>query len=63
MGAEFDRYAADYAKLSTHPLRDAMGTSFLHERKWTLLQSFYRKAGLSRAESQRWRSTLWLWQG
>ncbi|HTB13504.1 MAG TPA: methyltransferase domain-containing protein [Bryobacteraceae bacterium] len=53
MSAEFDRYAAEYSKLSTHPLRDAMGTSFLHERKWILLQNFYRKAGLS-ARNQRW---------
>jgi len=46
MSAEFDRYAEEYAKLVSHPLRDAMGTSFLHERKWILLQRFYRGLGI-----------------
>jgi SAM-dependent methyltransferase len=51
--AEFDRYAADYSELSTHPWRDAMGVSFLHQRKWMLLQSYFRKIGISTL-SQRW---------
>jgi SAM-dependent methyltransferase len=50
MPAEFDQYAEEYSKLSTHPLRDAMGTGFLHERKWILLQDFYRKSGISTAK-------------
>lgn len=45
--AEFDQYANEYSKLSTHPIRDAMGTAFLHERKWMLLQDFYRKSGIA----------------
>jgi ubiquinone/menaquinone biosynthesis C-methylase UbiE len=50
VSAEFDRYAAEYSKLSTHPLRDAMGTGFLHERKWMLLQAFYQRLGKSMRE-------------
>ena len=50
MSAEFDRYAADYSKLATHPLRDALGTGFLHERKWILLRKFYRELGVPTGE-------------
>jgi SAM-dependent methyltransferase len=28
-------------------MRDALGTAFLYERKWILLQEFYRKLGIS----------------
>ena len=47
MGAEFDHYAAEYAKLGTHPMRDALGNDFLYERKWILLRQFYRDLGIS----------------
>ncbi|HLW76032.1 MAG TPA: methyltransferase domain-containing protein [Bryobacteraceae bacterium] len=44
MEAKFDRYSKNYGDLLRDPIRDAFagGAGFFHERKWRLLQKFFR---------------------
>ena len=55
MPTEFDRYAANYRELASHPIRDrfASGSDFFVLRKWILLEAFLKRRGI-RMQSARW---------
>lgn len=49
MRQEFDNYASNYEELLKDPLRDCFTASggFFHERKWILIEQFFRSAGIN----------------
>jgi SAM-dependent methyltransferase len=52
---EFDRYALEYAELLDDPMRNrfAQDPLHFHRRKWSLIQSLFRRIGVA-VETQRW---------
>jgi SAM-dependent methyltransferase len=52
MEKEFDKYAAQYLDLLEDPLRDKFASpGFFHERKFTLIEEYFRRQNLDMAAS------------
>ena len=52
MPSEFDSYATEYSELLRDPVRDRFARTplFFHQRKWSIIQEFFRFTGRSMSE-------------